>query len=225
MDTDTLVKFIADKLSALSKTKNDTLIVSLIGGAASGKSFLASQFAKYLNSSGKKSDFFSTDDFLIGDRLFRRANFEGKNPYLKYNFDLLNEKLDLIRRNRDPNLTIPVPTYDPQTGIAIDLGEQNYNHQVSEVNIFIVEGDFDAVTHPDLIIFLDMPDELRLKNRIGRDLLERNEETNKIIENFKERQTSQHIPYTSRAKIKADWIINAEISEDGIYQYNVMIKR
>lgn len=57
------------------------------------------------------------------------------------------------------------------TGEAVDAKE--YHKKISKVKYIIVEGDFDFVENPDLLIYFDVDDEIRLDNRIQRDLAKR----------------------------------------------------
>lgn len=57
------------------------------------------------------------------------------------------------------------------TGEAVDAKE--YHKKISQVKYIIVEGDFDFVIAPDLLIYFDVDDETRLNNRIQRDLAKR----------------------------------------------------
>lgn len=219
--TEELITYLSDLLTQRKKKIQNTLIVSLIGGAASGKGTITRLLVEDLKRRSVSSDVISTDDYVIGDRAFRRANFEGKDTLAKYDFSLLNEKIELIKINKNPAVAISVPTYDEFTGVAVVLGEENYTHKILPVDILIIEGDFDAVKNPDLMLYLNLTDEQRLKNRVNRDAKTRNEVPAKIIENFELRQKTQHIPYTIKAMGKADYVINGRVRDGGEFVYDV----
>ena len=87
----------------------------------------------------------------------------------------------------------------------------------------MVEGDFDFVVEPDLLIYFDVPDEIRLANRIKRDLVSRNVvDEDEIRENFQLRQKLQHFPYTLSTKAVADIVVNVMVDDNGEYLYEVV---
>ena len=194
---------------------NGVKVVSLIGGAASGKSTIALALVEDLTADGCSVDVLATDDYVRGDRTWRWQQFEGKadvDPIGKYDFVLLNAKLAAIKGNSDPALTVAVPSYNQETGLAIDAGEENYLHRIGPVNIVIVEGDFDAVKQPDLTIFLHVPDDQRLEFRRTRDAVSRGGDMEKTTNSFNFRQRTQHFPHTLVAAKKADIIIYTDAS-------------
>lgn len=195
-------------------------LVSLIGGAGSGKTTLAQKLCECLGS----ADTLSTDDYVVGDRAYRREHFEGKDPIAKYDPSYLNDRIQRIATLKDGEV-VPVPTYNEETGVAIAEGEENYKHKVEKVPYLIVEGDFPFADNPDLVIYFDVPDNVRLQNRIDRDKEKRAEpDIKKITDNFHQRQETQHLPHTLPVKNTANLIVtvNAEQSEGGfIYSYNI----
>lgn len=62
------------------KSGDKTKVVSFIGGAASGKTSIVKNIVSSAGERELRAGSFSTDDFLIGDRAYRRENFEGKAP-------------------------------------------------------------------------------------------------------------------------------------------------
>ena len=169
MTEEETLSILVDRLKAIDK--EGTKVVSLIGGAGSGKTTLVAKLCKFLGS----ADTLGTDDYVVGDRAYRREHIEGKDPTLKYDPKFLNEKIKQIKALR-PGEEVAVPTYDEATGRAIATGEENYKHKIGRVDYLIVEGDFDFVENPDFVIYFDVPDEVRLQNRINRDLQTRSDE-------------------------------------------------
>lgn len=199
-ETEVLRK-LCDRIIELS-CKNDTKIISIVGGAASGKTTLTHKLIQCLGD----ADFIGTDDYVVGDREYRRNNLEGKDPTAKYDVARLNKDIEAIINIRE-NDTYLVPTYDESTGLAVD--SPNYKHKIGKVKYLIVEGDFDFVQNPDLKIYYDVPDEIRLENRIHRDLKKRSEtDFEKIKENFEIRQKLQHEPYTIKARDSANLVVS-----------------
>ncbi len=85
-------------------------IVSIVGGAASGKSDMADALKKALIKAGILSDSISTDDFCRRDRKWRKLNFESDNapnPLGKYDFEAMNKKIEEIK-NLENGQTVQV---------------------------------------------------------------------------------------------------------------------
>jgi len=193
----------------VSKETSHVQVVSLVGGAGSGKTTLAKKMIERL----PESDSISTDDYVIGTRL-DRSKLEGKDPILKYDFDLLRRNVDKIREGRP----VLVPHYDDASGIAVAAEE--YSHRVPKVKTLIVEGDFHPLRDADVVLYLHVSDEVRLQNRIKRDTrIRAATDEDGIKENFLLRQRIQHIPYTLPVARFADLIIEGIPGEE--YRYNL----
>jgi len=190
-------------------------VVLLVGGAGSGKTTLTRRLVTALRAGGIKADSICTDDYTRGDRAWRQRQFEGeqlRHPHGKYDFDFMNRTIAAIRSNRDAKRVIKVPTYDPASGLAIDMGEKHYTHAISLNDVLLVEGDMSEVTQPDLTIYLHVPDEIRLQKRVERDLAERSyAHPQAIVDSFNLRHTNQHLPFTLPAADQANIIIMGDI--------------
>jgi uridine kinase len=209
--------------------RKETTVISLIGGAASGKSTLAKSIAEVL----KSTAIISTDDFLLGSRAYRRKYLEGGDPLDKYGFDLLREKVNQITNLRFGE-SVGVPVYheengagiriidfDSETGQIISIDKNHCQRWVGKVEFLIIEGDFQPLADPDHQIFLHVPDRIRLRNRIARDAKQRDavriEET---VSNFELRQTLQHRPFTLACANRADILVIVSANEiDAGYEY------
>lgn len=211
---DQAVTQIAEILRAIKKP--ETKVIALVGGPASGKGTLAALLQENLHSAA----IISTDDYVRGDRRFRREEIEhkGGDPILKYNFDFLKEQVKQIAALREDQ-TIGVPQYDEITGIAIGPDPvsppdtNTYSKKIGRVDYLMIEGDFQPLSREklDYLIYLDVSDEVRLANRIHRDLQERGEhEEQKIRDNFELRQRTQFIPHTLPNKEQADMVIEVK---------------
>lgn len=207
----------------------NTKVISLIGGAASGKSKLARSVASSL----KNTEVISTDDFVLGSRDYRRKYIEGKSPLLKYDFDLLREKVNRIKSLR-PGESEPMPMYDeqdgtaikiidfdPETGQVLSIDKNNYDRKVQRVKYLILEGDFQPLASPDFQIFFHVSDDVRLQNRILRDVKERGARSvEETVNSFELRQRSQHKPYTLSCVSYTDMIILVSTIPTGTgYEY------
>lgn len=216
---DEVVDLIARRIENLPG--GDVAVVSLVGGAASGKTILAGKIVSELDDRGVVADVIGTDDYVMGDRAYRRKHLEDDDPRSKYDFELLNQKINEVRRNTDSNVTIGVPTYNEQTGEAIAVSEENYSHQVGKVDVLLVEGDFYEVNDPNLVIYLHLPDRHRLQNRLDRDTQHRSEDDiKKIVENFNHRQKNQHALHTLPATHKAHMLLRVTPDDDS-WRYDV----
>ena len=190
------IKRRADAINSDSSVK----VISIVGGAGSGKTTLASEFVKFLGNACA----LSTDDYVIGDRAYRHQYLEGagKSPLQKYNPKALNDNISAIK-NLQATESLLVPTYDDSTGEAVDAKE--YHKKITPVKYIIVEGDFDFVENPDLLIYFDVDDKTRLDNRIKRDIAKRGAvDDDSVKKSFESRQTSQHIPYTAPVRSKVE---------------------
>ncbi len=216
-----VITFLAKRIEELPA--ETVKVISLIGGAASGKSTFTRSVIGELAKAGIAADSIGTDDYNRGDRAWRWEHFEGddpEDPIGKYDFDLLNRNIELIKQNISDKPVV-VPTYDQTTGLAIDAGKENYTHKVGKVNVLFVEGDFHPVEAPDLVIYLHVPDVVRLQNRISRDLeLRGGDDPEKITGSFNFRQHRQHIPYTIPAIESADFVLRV-IPVEGSWTYDV----
>ena len=146
---------------------DDTVkVISIVGGAGSGKTVFARELIMFLDNACT----LGTDDYVIGDRAYRKKYLEGGNPLKKYNPNALNKNISAIKNLKEDEYFL-VPAYDDATGKAVDAEE--YHKKIFQVKYLIVEGDFDFVENPDLLIYYDVDDETRLQNRIQRDLAKR----------------------------------------------------
>lgn len=205
----------------MSMSGDRTRLISLVGGAASGKTTLTIELVNQLRQQGITADSIGTDDYVIGDREYRRTNLEGKEPKAKYDFGYMNELIDSIVANHGQAGEIAVPTYNQATGVAIAEGEANYQHKIASVEALIIEGDFLEVAKPDLTIYLHVDDNLRLSNRLNRDLQHRSAtDAAKIEENFNQRQALQHVPHTLPAAALANIVIIGHVV-DGEWKYSI----
>ena len=149
-----------------SRNNEKVKVISIVGGAGSGKTTFAHELIMFLGNACT----LSTDDYVIGDREYRKKYLEGGNPLKKYNPKALNANISTIKALGNGEYCF-VPKYDDVTGEAVDAKE--YYKKISQVKYIIVEGDFDFVENPDLLIYFDVDEKIRLDNRIQRDLAKR----------------------------------------------------
>lgn len=233
LDERVLVSALVEQFRNLQKS--GTKIISLVGGPASGKGTLAEMLSRALGSAAV----LSTDNYLKGDRPYRRASIEnaGRNPIEKYDFDFLRKQVKAICE-LDEGQSIGVPQYDGVTGIAISQDPDNipddsaYPLKVGKVDYLIIEGDFQPLEEGsiDRLVYLDVPDEVRLANRVYRDVKQRGESNAQpIIDSFNSRQATQFVPHTLPVKNQADILINVradtlpEPTTDRMFDYKFSV--
>lgn len=216
--------------------RSGTKIISIVGGAASGKSTLAKNLVGFLGN----ADTISTDAFGLGSREYRREFLEGRKPLEKYDFNLLREKVEAIKNLQSGELE-PVPTYDEESGNAlkidfdkvsgkiVSVNKDDYTKKVGKVDYFIVEGDFQPLDDQDFCIYMHLPDAARLKNRIFRDSESRSvSNPNQIVKSFKLRQKMQHEKYTLPASSRSDMliIVSPRAVENQLkYSYSIFVSK
>lgn len=211
LDEKQLVGNLTEQFKAIPK--EGVKVISLVAGPASGKGTLATMIKEALGNAAV----LSTDNYLKGDRKYRRTNIEdpGKDPIEKYDFAFLKQQVEVITKLKDDD-TVGIPEYDGVSGVAIGADPDNppdpntYLKKVGKVNYLIIEGDFQPFDRNqiDCLVYLDVPDEIRLANRVYRDLQKRGESDEQpIIDNFNSRQKTQFIPHTLPNRELADMVI------------------
>ena len=204
----------------------ETKVVVLAGGAASGKSTLTQSLLEHLANKDIPADTISSDDYNLGDRISRQLKFEGDNPahpLEKWNLAFMNSQIAAIRKSKATGSITRVPTYDQTTGVAVDLGQENYTHQISPVSVLIVEGDMVQVDNPDASFYLHLNDHQRLHNRLVRDVKNRGGDNERTKASFWHRHHSQHLPYTLPLARNSDIIIIINATEDN-WRYSLYYK-
>lgn len=219
-----VILMLVEKIKSLKKDE-EALTVSLIGGAGAGKSTLADHLSQALSVEHISTAVIGTDDYVIGTRQDRRE-LEKVSSLKKYDFELLKRKIGEIRSMKSGE-KVKVPTYDEATGLAVAVGEENYTREIGKVDVVIAEGDFRGMHESDCIVYVHVPDAIRLRNRIERDRQKRSEgDEQKITENFNHRQVSQHEPYTLPAAKKADVLLKVDTIENSqAYSYTIYTRK
>lgn len=206
-----LLNALVEAVTKINKT--GTKVISLVGGPGSGKTTLASSLKEHLTG----SEVISTDDYVRGTRAFRRNEIEraGLDPLFEYDFGFMKDQVKSIV-GLPEGATVKIPQYNYQTGIALSAdpdetpNQEKYQRQVGRLNFLIVEGDFQPLERADIdtLIYFDVPDNVRLQNRVGRAVNQRAETTAQdVIDNLNFRQKNQTKPHTLPNRAIADWVI------------------
>lgn len=165
LNDEQLLQYLAEYFRGIPKEGTKT--IALIGGPASGKGTLAARLAQTLG----KTAVLSTDNYLKGDRVWRRSNVEDKGlePQLKYDQGFLNKQIQAIRALQEGQ-EIGIPIYDGVSDVAIsqdpsDIPDNStYPTKVKGPQDFvIVEGDFQFLDpqEMDRLVYLDVDDNVR----------------------------------------------------------------
>lgn len=188
--------------------------VSIIGGAASGKSTIAEELVAFLQASGTDTDMLCTDNYAAGDRHYRQVKLKDADAQKKYDMELMDKHIEAIHRLSSPNQTVAVPVIDKETGIAADSDAADYPYEISKVDVLVIEGDFPRDDY-DIRFYLHVPDMQRLQNNIEREA-EQNDDIDpgKLTASFNDRQRTLHKPYTLPALQDADYALVADVSDD-----------
>ena len=216
LDDEALHNYLVDRIKDI--TSQETKIITLVGGVASGKTTLAKGLVERLGS----ADSITTDAFAAGTREYRHTQY-GKVEN-KYDLNLFRDKIEALKQLQDGE-TLRLPQYDEITGIAAAAGEENFPKIVHKVDYFIIEGDFNfSEGREDLAIYFHVPDEIRTKNRVARDVEQRGwVDTEKLEHDIRVRDEKQHFPFTLPNAEKADILITVSENQ-GKYSYSIYSK-
>jgi uridine kinase len=186
----------------LSQVRKTPLIVGIVGGSGSGKTWLAGKLTQRL---GPAACHLSLDSFYI-DRSHlsaaqcSRVNFD--NP-AAIDWLLLEEVLrKWLRRARTS-----VPVYDFTTH-----SRKTTRAQLVSAQVLVLEGLW-LFRRPSirklfgLRVFLDCPAPLRLRRRIQRDLNSRGRTRQSVQDQFRKMVQPMHRRYVAPQERWADWVI------------------
>jgi uridine kinase len=189
-------------------------IVSLIAGAAAGKGMIT----RKLQSLMPDLLVIDVDNYLKGDRVFRRQLEQHADPLVKYNPELLQQDLESLIHMKEGDV-VKLPKKVEPNGEALTkegiLSKEPERQQLitTKPSMILVMGDFQFIT-PHYCVYLHMSDEERLASRIERDSMSRNSDPDEVKRNFLFRQEKQHFPFTLPQVENAHLIIRAKKQED-----------
>ncbi|MBR9679841.1 MAG: AAA family ATPase [Candidatus Altiarchaeota archaeon] len=171
------------------------MLIFIAGTSASGKTLVADELVKKLDSALK----LSLDEYFFSKQEILKMNIEKKwDDPRAVDWALLNKNLqDLI--NKKP---AQVPVYD-------FLNERTGFRKQEPAEIIIVEGLWTLgdwlKTEPDLTVFIDADPDKRLARRVLRDMTERGKTKQKVISWWKKRirpgELEFVLPYKDRAEL------------------------
>ena len=166
--------------------KKKIVIVSIAGGSASGKTYVAK------NVDGKV---LSMDDYYIGIKRMKDHNFDKPSAL---DLRLLKKHLHELKKNK----TIKKPIYN------FKAHSRSGYEKFKPAKVIIIEGLF-ALNEilrnkVDLKVFIEMPEKKRLKWRIMRDVKERGRTRDSVIKQWRETVQPNYLKYVLPTKRYAD---------------------
>lgn len=194
-------------------------IIGIAGGSGSGKTTLAkkildkfttdrcvilSQDAYYIDQSAK----FDTDGGSV--------NFDHPDSI---DFTLLNKHIIQLRQNK----TISVPQYDFKTHTRLKVVTT-----LAPRNLIVVEGtllffDTHVRENLDIKIYIDVPEEVRFRRRMKRDIEERGREQEGVRNQFFLQVKPMHDLYVEPTKKFANYILTEDEYSKCLDYLNIMI--
>lgn len=203
------VKFIVDRINSIQL--DEMKIVSIVGGAASGKSTFAKKAVRILRNAGVRASILCTDNYAVGDREFRNKHLRFVDASHRYDLELMRRHINAIRSIETNDQYVRVPIIDVATGIAADLSEDMYLDKVGKTDVLIIEGDYPQNEY-DIRFFLHMPDGQRLRSNIERELKDGRGELidfESLTSSFNDRQRIIHEAHTIPALDTASYAVVA----------------
>lgn len=209
IDEKELVNILVSQL--ISAYNKQTIISTITGAPASGKTILVKALIQKLTDTAHSSDFTQTDSYNILHRQERNQLIaDGKKTPLEVkDFELLKDIVKKIRQGEKTN----APVYDEATGDAVVVGEKNFPHNIKDgIHFFFIEGDYQPLDDADVKIYLHLSTDIRRENRVERDLEKRGGygDAKAIRKSFDGRLETQYYPYTLPNATKSDILIIAQ---------------
>lgn len=195
------------------------MIVGIAGGTASGKTTLARGLLRRLDAT-----------VIYHDRYYRTVPPEiacRPDRVVSYNYDhpealdtrLLCEHLDRIRAGEP----VRVPDYDYATSTRTPESEWT---EIEPRPVIIVEGIL-VLSEPELrgrfdhTIFVDAPADIRLARRMRRDLVERGQSPNEVVEQYLTFVRPMHSQFVEPTKAFAHLVLDGERPSDDLIDATV----
>lgn len=202
------------------------LIIGITGGSASGKSTYAKNFKKFLNFFNKelKTIIISMDNFCKGLRSFTKEEKElfDKNK-LDFDKPSIIDFPSLIKliKNLKNNIASSMPIYERMT---YDVTSEIILNE--KYDIIIVEGIFILNNRElkdllDVSIFIDLPNEDRLKRRLSRYKENQLKEQKEYYNNF---VVQAYEKYILPQRDRVDFIVDGNIDFISTLEYKLLNK-
>lgn len=189
-----------------NRTVDRPVILGLVGDSAAGKSTLASGIASILGR--ERVVVLRTDDYHRFDRAEARARNIGMLDPAATHMDILEQHLDLLRRNQP----ILKPVYDHARGLLLPP------QYVAPADFVIVEGLLGYHTRAlrdcyDVKVFVDPDERLRVKWKVARDCTERGYTPEEVMQELDRRQYDS-VNFIQPQRTFADIVVRFHPPED-----------
>ena len=184
--------------------KNNIHIIGITGGSGSGKTFLCDKLIKkFCNRDLLKIEVDSYYNNLshLSMQEREKTNFDHPNAF---DFQLLHQDLNKIKKLQHIN----IPIYDYKTHTR----KLEFNHINKIPNIILLEGIF-SLYNKDIremltaSIFVDIPNNIRKKRRIARDIKDRRRTIKSIEKQYISTVEPMYIQYIKPTKKHSNIII------------------
>mgnify|MGYP001209938764 FL=1 len=181
-----------------------SIVIAIAGGTGSGKTFLTNNLKKkYLR-----------EEILIihQDSYYNDISYMKYNDRIKQNFDHPNAiDIDLIKKHlkelRNGQI-IMVPSYDFKSHLRVNNTKKTYKHKIIIIEGILMLHYQKLHKFYSLKVFIDSPEDIRIKRRIKRDMKFRGRTHDSIQSQYKSTVKPMHDKYVTPSKKYADIIIS-----------------
>ncbi len=179
-----------------------SFIIGICGGSASGKTTLANELVEAL---GKEhTNFLSLDDYYID---FIRKGFDPAEVNYDHPESIEIEKLAKDLRNLGQGYPTKIPVYDFITHTRSNIPRLlKYRQYIILEGLFL----FNLAALTSLInlkIFIDTPDDIRLKRRMERDTRERNRSLKSVKKQYDQFVYPMYLKFVKPNQELADFVL------------------
>ena len=213
-------ELIAEIEEKISQTEG-TIIVEVAGGSASGKTSKVAEQVK--EKFGDNAIIFSMDNYYRGGNYTRENDLNFDQPEA-IDIDLYQKHLQQLKKGE----SIPELKYDFGDNPPETIGELQPQKIIIVEGLFALHDDLEEIG--DVKTFVDIGTHGRMIRRLLRDVVERGQKPDDIIEYFAEIVEPMHEKYIEDTKKNADFIINNEYNPEieaersGMYEVQMKFK-
>ena len=197
----------------------DVFVFGICGGSGSGKTTLTRRLVPRLGpgaASVLAFDAYYRDLSHLPFAERRRRNFDHPDSL---DGDLFLQHLDALRQGID----LDVPVYDFSTHTLSGRFER-----VEAAPLLLVEGILllafeEVASRLDYSIFMDVPEDVRLRRRIDRDVTERGRPEDHVRRQFAATVAPMHDAYVQPSRHRADRIVTGDASDEFVDELMAML--